>query len=224
MSAGDDSVERGEPVSVLVAAEYPIYGRYGYGPATEACTLRLDATARWVGEQTGRVEIVDAETWAGLLGRPVRPAAPPQPRPHQVAPGAVAHVRRPGAQLRRRRRQPAPARQGDLARRRRRDPGCRHLRRRRGLGGQPAVQDAQGRVAGGGDRAGRARAAAVPDVGRLGVAGRGRAAPDRRRHRAGAGRRPPRIAGRPVGPRVAAGARRARRAARPGATPRRSTW
>jgi predicted acetyltransferase len=64
----DDGVERDEPVSVLVAAEYPIYGRYGYGPATEACTLRLDATARWRGEPAGRVEIVAAETWAGLLG------------------------------------------------------------------------------------------------------------------------------------------------------------
>jgi predicted acetyltransferase len=64
----DDSVEHGEPVSILVAAEYPIYGRYGYGPATEACTLRLDATARFLGEPAGSAEIVDAETWAGLLG------------------------------------------------------------------------------------------------------------------------------------------------------------
>jgi predicted acetyltransferase len=64
----DDSVERDEPVSVLVAAEYPIYGHYGYGPATEACTLRLDTDARWLGEPAGSVEIVDGETWAGLAG------------------------------------------------------------------------------------------------------------------------------------------------------------
>ena len=62
-----DGADHGEAVSVLVAAEYPIYGRYGYGPATEACTLRLDATAEWVDVPAGRVEMVDAETWAGLL-------------------------------------------------------------------------------------------------------------------------------------------------------------
>ncbi|MEJ7721408.1 MAG: GNAT family N-acetyltransferase [Ilumatobacteraceae bacterium] len=27
------SKERGEPVDILIAAEYPIYGRFGYGPA-----------------------------------------------------------------------------------------------------------------------------------------------------------------------------------------------
>ncbi|MDQ1422737.1 MAG: hypothetical protein QOD72_235 [Acidimicrobiaceae bacterium] len=35
--------ERGESVSYLVAAEYPIYGRFGYGPATDAVDLVLDA-------------------------------------------------------------------------------------------------------------------------------------------------------------------------------------
>jgi predicted acetyltransferase len=36
-------LELGEPVAVLVAAEYPIYGRYGYGPSAEACTVHIDA-------------------------------------------------------------------------------------------------------------------------------------------------------------------------------------
>src|SRR5690349_19828078 len=41
------SVERGEPVSVLIAAEWPIYGRYGYGAATEHQTYTVDTrTAR----------------------------------------------------------------------------------------------------------------------------------------------------------------------------------
>jgi predicted acetyltransferase len=35
--------ERGESLSYLVAAEYPIYGRFGYGPASDAVDLVLDA-------------------------------------------------------------------------------------------------------------------------------------------------------------------------------------
>ena len=60
-----DAAERGEPVAVLIAAEYPIYGRYGYGPATEAATLHIDADqASWRAERTGSVEIVDAAAYA----------------------------------------------------------------------------------------------------------------------------------------------------------------
>lgn len=33
--------ERGEPLSLLHAAEYPIYGRFGYGPGTLAATWTL---------------------------------------------------------------------------------------------------------------------------------------------------------------------------------------
>ena len=47
----DDIAGRGEPVAALVAAEYPIYGRYGYGVAAEACELRIEARqAQWRGE------------------------------------------------------------------------------------------------------------------------------------------------------------------------------
>jgi predicted acetyltransferase len=61
----DDVAERGEPVAALIAAEYPIYGRYGYGPATEAVSLRIDSdAATWRDDAVGAVEIVDAETWA----------------------------------------------------------------------------------------------------------------------------------------------------------------
>jgi len=64
----DDVAERGEPVAALIAAEYPIYGRYGYGPATEAVTLRVDsAAAAWRDDAVGAVEIVDAETWAKVV-------------------------------------------------------------------------------------------------------------------------------------------------------------
>jgi predicted acetyltransferase len=60
-----DIAERGEPVAILIAAEYPIYGRFGYGPATEAVTLRIDAAqATWRDGPSGSVEIVDAATYA----------------------------------------------------------------------------------------------------------------------------------------------------------------
>lgn len=64
-----DIAERDEPVAVLVAAEYPIYGRYGYGPATDACGVRLDATdpGMWVDPPTGTVELVDNDTFVKLL-------------------------------------------------------------------------------------------------------------------------------------------------------------
>jgi predicted acetyltransferase len=35
--------ERGEVVGLLYASEWPIYGRFGYGPATRTATLTLDA-------------------------------------------------------------------------------------------------------------------------------------------------------------------------------------
>lgn len=38
----DDVGRRGEPLAVLVAAEAPIYGRFGYGPATWRTTLTVD--------------------------------------------------------------------------------------------------------------------------------------------------------------------------------------
>jgi predicted acetyltransferase len=52
--------ERGETLAGLFAAEYPIYGRFGYGPAAEAATWHLDArAAKWSRELPGTVEIVD---------------------------------------------------------------------------------------------------------------------------------------------------------------------
>jgi predicted acetyltransferase len=55
------SVDRGEAASILISAEWPIYGRYGYGPATWQATwsLRTRATAFRV-PPTGTVEVVNA--------------------------------------------------------------------------------------------------------------------------------------------------------------------
>ncbi len=55
--------ERGEALAGLFAAEYPIYGRFGYGPAAEGATWHLDALAtKWNRELPGTVEIVDIPT------------------------------------------------------------------------------------------------------------------------------------------------------------------
>lgn len=61
------SLQRGEPVSILIASEYPIYSRFGYGPAVDSATYTIDAdTARFsepserAGE--GTIELVDFET------------------------------------------------------------------------------------------------------------------------------------------------------------------
>src|SRR5436190_8214045 len=35
--------DRGTAVALLVAAEWPIYGRFGYGPAIDACGFHIDA-------------------------------------------------------------------------------------------------------------------------------------------------------------------------------------
>lgn len=63
-----DVADRGEPVAALVAAEYPIYGRFGYGPATQACVIEVDGdTDGWRDPPTGSVELVDPETLAPAL-------------------------------------------------------------------------------------------------------------------------------------------------------------
>ncbi|MCE7080265.1 GNAT family N-acetyltransferase [Streptomyces sp. ST2-7A] len=49
--------ERGDTVATLIAAEYRIYGRYGFGPAASATTLEIDtARAGFDPRHTGRPE------------------------------------------------------------------------------------------------------------------------------------------------------------------------
>ncbi|GLW49793.1 UPF0256 protein [Streptomyces sp. NBRC 14336] len=58
--------ERGDVVATLIAAEYPIYGRYGFGPATSMAEWTIDVPRtgldpRWSGpEDGGRIDLVDA--------------------------------------------------------------------------------------------------------------------------------------------------------------------
>ncbi len=42
----DSSIERGESLGILIASEYPIYGRFGYGAAIESATYTVDARER----------------------------------------------------------------------------------------------------------------------------------------------------------------------------------
>jgi predicted acetyltransferase len=54
--------DRGEAVALLYAAEYPIYGRFGYGPACQEATWTLDALgAAFHGEPAGSVEFAPAD-------------------------------------------------------------------------------------------------------------------------------------------------------------------
>ncbi|MDJ0384077.1 GNAT family N-acetyltransferase [Streptomyces sp. G-G2] len=79
---------RGDVLSTLIAAEYPIYGRYGYGPAAGISEWEIDVPRtgidpRWSApEDGGRIDLVDAaET------RRVGPAL--HERLRAVTPGAV---------------------------------------------------------------------------------------------------------------------------------------
>ncbi|MEV0092178.1 GNAT family N-acetyltransferase [Streptomyces sp. NPDC050738] len=58
--------ERGEVLATLIAAEYPIYGRYGFGPAAHTTQWTVDVPRagidpRWSGpDDGGRIDLVDA--------------------------------------------------------------------------------------------------------------------------------------------------------------------
>jgi predicted acetyltransferase len=54
------SVERGDVASILIAAEWPIYGRFGYGPATWQATWSLRTReATLLVDPIGSIEILD---------------------------------------------------------------------------------------------------------------------------------------------------------------------
>lgn len=80
--------DRGDVVATLIAAEYPIYGRYGFGPATYTAQWTVDVPRtgldpRWSGpEDGGRIDIVD--------GADVRKIGPElYERVRRAQPGAV---------------------------------------------------------------------------------------------------------------------------------------
>jgi predicted acetyltransferase len=62
--------ERRVPVGLLVAAEWPIYGRFGYGPAIDACGFDIDTRAtRFAAEPSGSIEVVMPEALRPELER-----------------------------------------------------------------------------------------------------------------------------------------------------------
>jgi predicted acetyltransferase len=85
MITGDlhDAVDRGDPLSILIAAEYGIYGRFGYGPAIDGARYSIDTDAcRFTLRPPGTVEFVDEAT--------LRTEAPPIYERYRVAqPGAI---------------------------------------------------------------------------------------------------------------------------------------
>ncbi|MFI6944266.1 GNAT family N-acetyltransferase [Streptomyces sp. NPDC050418] len=63
----DAAKERGDLVATLIAAEYPIYGRYGFGPATWTTQWEIDVTRAGLDprrpgpDDGGRIDLVDGE-------------------------------------------------------------------------------------------------------------------------------------------------------------------
>ena len=54
------AADRGDPVSILIASEWRIYGRYGFGPATEAAEWTVDKLRAQAPPPAGELEYVPA--------------------------------------------------------------------------------------------------------------------------------------------------------------------
>lgn len=67
-----DARDRGESIAMLIAAEWPIYGRFGYGLSTEAAATIVDASvAQFVDPvMRGSIEVVDLPTLRALAEEP----------------------------------------------------------------------------------------------------------------------------------------------------------
>jgi predicted acetyltransferase len=81
----NDAVARGEIVAMLIAAEWPIYGRFGYGMAVEAAGTIIDAAAARFRDdrRIGSIDVVDLAT--------LRTVAPQPFDRHRVfTPGAIS--------------------------------------------------------------------------------------------------------------------------------------
>lgn len=62
--------ERGEAVSILIAAEYPIYGRFGYGAAVEHATYTVNPrAAQFHKPASGVVEMIDVAEFQEIGAR-----------------------------------------------------------------------------------------------------------------------------------------------------------
>jgi predicted acetyltransferase len=78
--------ERGDAVSILIAAEYPIYGRFGYGPATWVTEWAVDIPRA----RLGRLELPDGARIDLVDGAEVRKVGPElHDRVRLLTPGAI---------------------------------------------------------------------------------------------------------------------------------------
>lgn len=57
-----DGHERAEPFATLIAAEYPIYGRFGFGAATEHVSYKVHTGGHWLTAGEGTIELVSPDT------------------------------------------------------------------------------------------------------------------------------------------------------------------
>jgi len=80
-----DARDRGEIVAMLIAAEWPIYGRFGYGMAVEAAATIVDTRAAVFLDPTirGTTEVVDLATLRELAPQPFD-------RQRLTCPGAIS--------------------------------------------------------------------------------------------------------------------------------------
>lgn len=65
----DDCRERGEPLAGLIASESAIYGRYGFGPATDWATYEIDSreARTLVPPSDGQLQLLDRDEAAKVL-------------------------------------------------------------------------------------------------------------------------------------------------------------
>ncbi|WP_434810213.1 GNAT family N-acetyltransferase [Microbacterium sp. bgisy189] len=63
------AVSAGVPIAMLTVSESTLYGRYGFGVATTACTIEIDVKrADWVGPRPGgRVDLISRESARDLV-------------------------------------------------------------------------------------------------------------------------------------------------------------
>jgi predicted acetyltransferase len=76
----DDAVERDEPVAILTASEWQIYGRFGYGQCTERVSFAVDAdVAEFCLPRSGSVSMVgvhELRSLAPSIYEKIRPGYP----------------------------------------------------------------------------------------------------------------------------------------------------
>lgn len=75
--------DRGDVVATLIAAEYPIYGRYGFGPATWTTEWTVDVprTGLDPAGPARRTAAGSTSSTARPYAPSARPPRPPPPRP-----------------------------------------------------------------------------------------------------------------------------------------------